>query len=248
MTIVVVSGGFDPIHSGHIKLLNSAKTYGDYLIVGVNSDEWLVRKKGKAFMPLFERMAITGNLKAVDEVMTFDDSDGTACNLLEKVKRHYPGHPIIFANGGDRTPDNIPELSIKDIIFKFGVGGEDKTNSSSWILQEWRAPKTERNWGWYRVLDDQKKYKIKELVIEPGKSLSMQRHFKRSEHWYVLKGQCTLDLSYLNHKAQNELYIGDSFVISTTVWHKASNNTTELCHILEVQYGEECIEEDIERA
>ena len=78
------------------------------------------------------------------------------------------------------------------IEFVFGVGGEDKKNSSSWILEEYKYPKTIRNWGWYRVLDEQKGYKVKELVIEPGKSLSMQRHEHRAEHWYVLKGEVTI--------------------------------------------------------
>ena len=117
MKIVVVSGGFDPLHSGHILLMNSAKTYGDYLIVGVNSDAWLERKKGRAFMPYSERAALVNNMKAVDEVMSFDDSDGSACNLLEKVKTAYPQHQIIFGNGGDRNATNIPEMTIKDVIF-----------------------------------------------------------------------------------------------------------------------------------
>ena len=134
-TIVVVSGGFDPVHTGHILLLNSAKALGHYLIVGLNSDEWLARKKTKAFMSWADRFAVVSNLKAVDEVLSFDDSDGTACDLLEKVKSLYYDYPIIFANGGDRTPNNIPELTVKNILFKFGVGGE-KINSSSHIVEQ----------------------------------------------------------------------------------------------------------------
>lgn len=134
-TIVVVSGGFDPVHTGHILLLNSAKALGHYLIVGLNSDAWLERKKTKAFMSWADRFAVVSNLKAVDEVLSFDDSDGTACDLLEKVKSLYYDYPIIFANGGDRTPNNIPELTVKNILFKFGVGGE-KINSSSHIVEQ----------------------------------------------------------------------------------------------------------------
>lgn len=247
MKIVCCSGGFDPAHSGHVLLLNSAKTYGDYLIVGVNSDEWLARKKGRAFMPLSERMDVIRNFKPVDEVMTFDDSDNSACDLLEKVKKKYPGHTIIFANGGDRTATNIPEMSVEGVVFEFGVGGDNKANSSSWILQEWKTPKTNRNWGWYRVLDSKPNYKVKELVIEPGKSLSMQRHFKRSEHWYVLAGECELRTSYLNMDATISLTKNSAYVIGETVWHQAINHMSEPCHILEVQYGEACVEEDIER-
>lgn len=247
MKIVVVSGGFDPVHSGHILLFNSAKTHGDYLIVGINSDEWLIRKKGKPFMKYSERAAIVNNLKAVDEVMMFDDSDGSACALLEKVKIRYPNHQIVFANGGDRTKQNIPEMSVTDVSFIFGIGGENKENSSSWILNEWSYPKTYRNWGWYRVLDNQTIYKVKELVIQPGQSLSMQRHFKRSEHWYVLKGQCFIETIYLNDKMSVLLTDNKSYFIGKEVWHRASNHTNQDCHILEVQYGEICVEEDIER-
>jgi D-beta-D-heptose 7-phosphate kinase/D-beta-D-heptose 1-phosphate adenosyltransferase len=247
MKIVVVSGGFDPIHSGHILLCNSAKTYGSYLIVGVNSDEWLSRKKGRPFMKWSERAAVISNLKAVDEVLSFDDTDGSACDLLEKVKAKYPNHEIIFANGGDRTKQNIPEMSVKDISFIFGIGGEDKKNSSSWILNEWASPKTYRAWGWYRVLDNQTVYKVKELVIEPGQSLSMQRHFKRAEHWYVLKGQCNIDTVYQNDKMSHILKENETYFIGKEVWHRGFNTTNEPCHILEVQYGETCVEEDIER-
>ena len=87
--IALVTGGFDPIHSGHIQYLKAAATYADYLIVGVNSDEWLTRKKGRPFMPLDERVAILNELLVVDEVITFDDSDDTGCNAIEKVKEMY---------------------------------------------------------------------------------------------------------------------------------------------------------------
>lgn len=183
MKIVVVSGGFDPVHSGHIRLFNSAKTYGDYLIVGLNSDSWLQRKKGRAFMPFNERAAIVMNLKAVDEVMSFDDTDGSANDLLNKVKEKYgEEHQIIFANGGDRVPDNIPE-QVRGIQYIFGIGGENKENSSSWILQEWKAPKTDRPWGYYRIIHEVPGMKVKELTVMPGKELSMQRHHLRAEYW-----------------------------------------------------------------
>ena len=88
--IVVVSGGFDPIHAGHISLIKAAKELGDYLIVGANSDAWLARKKGAAFMPWYHRAEIIRNLKQVDEVMSWEDWDDTAIQLLERVKREFP--------------------------------------------------------------------------------------------------------------------------------------------------------------
>ena len=87
--IGLVTGGFDPIHSGHIECLQDAKKLCSHLIVGVNSDEWLKRKKGKYFMPLSERMAILNELKSVDEVITFNDDDNTACDAIEQCLRKY---------------------------------------------------------------------------------------------------------------------------------------------------------------
>jgi cytidyltransferase-like protein len=246
--VVLVTGGFDPLHSGHIAYFKAAKTLGDTLIVGLNSDEWLERKKGRAFMPWNERLCIINNLSVVDEVFTFMDDDDTAINFIKQVKAHYPTDKLIFANGGDRTAYNIPEMVVDGVEFEFGVGGKDKINSSSWILEEWKNPKTIREWGWYRVLDTQIGYKVKELVIAPGKSLSNQRHFKRSEHWYVLKGQCALTTEWDDRATTSLLTeLTSGYAIGQKVWHQASNNTKDLCHILEVQYGEECVEEDIER-
>ncbi len=137
--IVIASGGFDPIHSGHIHYLNEASELGNYLIVAVNSDAWLVRKKGKAFMNWEERATIVENLRCVDSVIEFDDFDGTAKNAILKIRKFNKDAKIIFANGGDRTEKNIPEMDIVDdnLEFVFGVGGEHKQNSSSWILKSW---------------------------------------------------------------------------------------------------------------
>lgn len=137
--LVVITGGFDPIHSGHIEYINAAKALGDYLFVGLNSDDWLTRKKGKAFMPWHERHMILSNLRSVDDVFAFDDNDNTAIDAIRTVREANPDCTIIFANGGDRTKENIPEMNcgIDDVEFLFGVGGQDKKNSSSWILKKW---------------------------------------------------------------------------------------------------------------
>lgn len=249
--IVLVTGGFDPLHSGHIAYFKAAKRLGNKLVVGVNSDSWLTRKKGRPFMPWEERAAIIKELSVVDEVIGFNDDDGSANSAIYKCLQKYPEDKLVFANGGDRVLDNCPEYIYKNtpwVEFAFGVGGEDKKNSSSWILEEWKNPKTIRDWGWYRVLDDKKGYKVKELVIEPGKSLSDQRHFLRSEHWYVLKGSCTLKTEYKNINQTIQLdELTSGYIIGKEVWHKVTNNTKDFCHILEVQYGEQCVENDIER-
>ena len=139
MKIVVVSGGFDPIHSGHLAYFREAKELGMYLIVGVNSDEWLMRKKGYVFMPIEEREEIIKSIKYVNGVNRFNDDDDSAIDLLHKVKYWYPSDEIIFANGGDRNKSNCRELSVKGVEFVYGVGGKDKLNSSSDIVEKVRT-------------------------------------------------------------------------------------------------------------
>lgn len=250
--IVLITGGFDPIHSGHIAYFKSAKKLGDILIVGINSDEWLARKKGSAFMPYAERAEIVRNIVGVDFVIDFDDSDGSARRAIWMVRQSYPQDHIIFANGGDRTSENIPEMSVSDnnLSFEFGVGGENKKNSSSWILQEWKAPKTTRNWGYYRVLhEDGTEVKVKELTVDPGSKLSMQRHQDRAEHWFVVEGTATVYT--INKSTDYELYgiyqKHQAMHIQKTQWHQLSNETDHPLKIVEIQYGKTCVEEDIER-
>lgn len=246
-TTVLVTGGFDPLHGGHLRFFKEAKKLGDYLIVGVNSDEWLTRKKGRPFMSFEERRAIVSNLKMVDYAFGFDDDNDTAIEAIQKVKSWTLGH-VIFANGGDRTSDNIPEMDVfDDVQYVFGVGGSEKTNSSSSLLQEWQYPRTERPWGYYRVLHNGgPSIKVKELVVNPGSSLSMQKHFHRSELWMVAQGEATLALGNSPYSAEEKtLKKFDVIDIPVGSWHRLSNKTESLLSIIEIQYGDNCIEEDI---
>jgi D-beta-D-heptose 7-phosphate kinase/D-beta-D-heptose 1-phosphate adenosyltransferase len=135
--IVIASGGFDPIHEGHIYYLTQAKALGDMLVVALNSDIWLARKKGMIFMTWEERAPIVRALRCVDEVIAINDSDGSARDAIQQVKSRYPDSTIIFANGGDRTATNIPEMDQPDVVFEFGVGGDWKANSSSSVLRRY---------------------------------------------------------------------------------------------------------------
>lgn len=243
MKIVVVSGGFDPVHSGHIDYLYAAKQLGDMLVVGVNSDTWLERKKGRSFMPVNERFSIINSLKPVDHTMVFNDDDGSAIDLLKQVKRVHPDDEIIFANGGDRTAVNIPEMTVTDVVFKFGVGGEHKANSSSWILQEWKAPKTERPWGYYRVLHEVPGMKVKELTVNPGCSLSVQRHEHRNEFWIVSEGKGAVNWD----PGQTKLKLHSTEKITKREWHQLTNPYDYPFKVVEIQYGSLCDEADIER-
>jgi cytidyltransferase-like protein len=248
--VVLVTGGFDPLHSGHIAYFKAARKLGDKLIVGVNSDAWLTRKKGRPFMPGSERVTIIQNLAMVDHCVLFDDDDNTAKEAIKNVRMMYPDAHIIFANGGDRTSNNILEMDtdVTNISFEFGVGGEDKKNSSSWILKEWSQPTTERAWGKYTVLDKGEGWQVKQLAFNAGKSLSNQRHFKRSEHWHVVEGSIRMELETPDGKTKKRTYLtSESIDIPVNTWHKATNVGQTTARVIEVWLGDNLTEDDIER-
>jgi cytidyltransferase-like protein len=250
MKIVVVSGGFDPIHSGHIEYFKAAKLLGDKLIVAINSDQWLINKKGKFFMSFDERANIISNLEVVDEVIDFeDDNDGSCALGLEKIKNLYPNYEIIFCNGGDRKEDNIPEMKVQNITFKFGIGGGNKMNSSSEILKDWNFSSESRVWGKFYNLFADNALKLKELIIAPGKGMSFQRHFKRNEIWFISKGACEVNFSESSPENTTliKLTTEEVFQVKIGNWHQIINPFDDPCHIIEIQYGEETNEDDIER-
>jgi cytidyltransferase-like protein len=250
MKISVVSGGFDPLHSGHINLLKSAKSLGDKLVVLVNSDNWLSRKKGKAFMPWEERSAIIDAMEIVDYVRPVDDNDNSVTQGLIDVRNEFgKENEYVFCNGGDRKKDNIPEMAVEGYTFKFSVGGDNKANSSSWILKEWQYPNEHRVWGKFSTLFQDDTVKVKELIIEPGQGISYQRHFKRSEIWLVSKGELNVKHSFRHHTAYriHTLKKDDVFTVHQGDWHQAYNTSNEPCHIIEIQFGSETSEDDIER-
>ena len=253
MKVIVVSGGFDPIHSGHIAYFKAARALGEKLIVALNSDQWLINKKEKFFMPFEERKCIVENLSMVNEVFGFEDDDrGSCCLGLEKIKKLYPDDDIYFCNGGDRDQDNIPEMDVDGINFLFSVGGDDKKNSSSWILKNFQYDGEERVWGsFYNLFTDSGEtgVKVKELIVSPGKGLSFQRHFFRSEIWFVSKGSCIVNYSEGDAEDAKpiEFNLEDVLMIKKEAWHQIINPHDKPCHIIEIQYGEKTIEEDIER-
>lgn len=254
MKIAVVSGGFDPLHSGHINLLESAASYGDKLVVLLNSDEWLTRKKGRPFMPFEERASILERMQMVDYVYGVDDSDDSVNKGLQTIKDAFEGSgytEFVFCNGGDRGKDNIPEMEVEGYTFEFSVGGDNKANSSSWILKEWKYPTERRVWGEFSNLFEDGVVKVKELVIEPGKGISYQRHFKRSEIWFVSKGECVVKHGRDTEKPEEydviNLKTDEVIHIKVEDWHQIVNTSDEPCHIVEIQYGEETTEDDIER-
>ncbi len=140
--ISIVSGGFDPIHPGHIMMMKDCLKFSNYLIVGVNSNKWLINKKGNYFMDIQHRIYVVSSLNVVNETMEFEDDDkGSANNLLIKIRNKYSNDKIIFANGGDRSDSSkILEFDTAkqyNIDLKFGIGGNHKESSSSDLLKRW---------------------------------------------------------------------------------------------------------------
>ena len=137
--VSLVTGGFDPIHSGHISYFKRAKDLSNYLVVGLNTEEWLTRKKGQYFQSWTERADIIRHLDMVDAVISWDDSDDSACGAIAKCLEI--SEKVIFCNGGDRIKTNTPEIKgygdDPRVEFKFAIGGDDKMNSSSWILNSY---------------------------------------------------------------------------------------------------------------
>ena len=216
--MVLVSGGFDPLHVGHLALFEDAAKYGP-VVVALNSDAWLIRKKGFTFQPWTDRAQIIASLKNVSGVIPVNDADGTVTEAIERVKPKY------FANGGDRTATNTPELEAcrrLGVQPLFAIGG-DKANSSSLIAAR---NKVQRDWGTYEVLADGPWYRVKRLLINPDAQSSEQRHSQRDEYWFHPDGTI------------REVLRGK--------WHKLENLSAEPLEMIEVQIGQ-CIEADIER-
>jgi len=131
---VMVSGGFDPVHAGHIRMIRHAAEFGDVIVIA-NSDNWLYRKKGFIFMEWTKRVEILNAIKGVVLVDSVDDTDGTVCEAIRRLK------PDFFANGGDRGKSNTPEQAVCEelgIELLWGIGGEEKLDSSSELAKKAR--------------------------------------------------------------------------------------------------------------
>lgn len=138
--LIAVSGGFDPVHIGHVRMIQDAANYGDVLVI-INSDDWLMRKKGYVFMPFDQRAEIMQSIKGVTVVSSVNDDDGTVCEALERLQ------PDAFANGGDRKTKNTPEMDVCDklgIKLMWAIGGNDKPQSSSWLVNKLKENNNER--------------------------------------------------------------------------------------------------------
>lgn len=273
--VIILSGGFDPVHSGHIDMFIAARLQADYLVVCLNSDEWLQKKKGINFLDFENRRNIINSMRYVDDVIGFEDDEaGSAVNgikaVVEKYKNAfvdrtmlsdgevYSEEPVevqfIFANGGDRNHKNVPSLEQKyceenGIELVWGVGGS-KTDSSSWILnryRDWHFEITDRAWGNYKVIYQDSNKKVKIIEIEPQKAISLQTHAQRSEHWVVVEGTASVYLETDKIKHEEIVERNESIYVPIGAKHKLSNKTDQMLQIVEVQIGEYLGEDDITR-
>lgn len=218
--VIMVSGGFDPVHVGHIELFERASRYGQ-VVVALNSDAWLTRKKGKPFDTWEHRATVLRAMRTVHKVIPVNDADGTVCEALRRE------HPHMFGNGGDRTNANTPELALcakMGIQPVFGLGA--KVASSSSLLAQAASPVL-RPWGGYRVLHVGDGFKVKLLSVLPGCATSMQRHQRRRETWV---DAC-----------------GNARIVLEGEWHQLRNPNRVVMHVVEVQTGAYFGEDDIER-
>ena len=252
--VIILSGGFDPLHEGHIALFEDAKANYDYVVVGLNSDDWLTSKKGKPFMDYITRGLILKSVKYIDKVLSFNDDDGTAIDLLKTCKQQFTNCSLTFGNGGDRSNKNYPEYKFcleNNINLDDSLGGTYKMKSSSSILASWKSDSTISDWGMWKVLQQYSPNttKIEELVVNPKESLSWQMHHNRAEIWHVREGTATVHLSDYPDKDIQKIALNkhDVLQIPLAKWHRLSNETKEILSIIEIQYGSDCSESDIVR-
>ena len=251
--IAVVSGGFDPIHAGHIALIREAASIGKVHVL-LNSDAWLRRKKGRAFLDYHTRADILCEFASVHSVSPVADGDGTVVSGLRYIKDRYKDSKIAFLNGGDRKEKNTPERTFceeNDVQLVWNVVG-GKLASSSSLLEAYNFPvgsSTVRPWGEYEVFAKGKNWQGKILRINPGRALSLQRHFKREERWVVVQGEgeVWVNEAFL-HKKLKPLQVGSVVEIAKKEYHWLHNtSSSEQLIIIEAWLGEELSESDIER-
>ena len=244
MKKIVVSGGFDPVHKGHLELFENAKKLGDHLTVILNTDSFLKEKKGYVFMTFKERKKILLGFECIDKVIKCIDKDNTVCETLTQMKSK--NQVDIFANGGDRKKiTDIPEHKIckeNGIKMVFDIGG-GKVQSSSELVNQFNNYKEKRPWGYFENLLEENKYKVKKLTILPNEKISHQFHNHRIEKWHIVRGSGKFFLDEDEYSCRK----GSYFEIQKRQIHSIENNGKVPLEIIEIQIGSKLIENDIVR-
>lgn len=237
---VAVSGGFDPIHIGHVRLMREARSLGDRLVVIINNDNWLRLKKGYVFMPESERVEIIRAFPFVDKVILTDhkknDPDMSVSRMLRALR------PAIFANGGDRKEGNTPEdvacveLGI-EMAYNAGTGG--KIQSSSWMIRDAvrGIVRSVRPWGEFYAWNKGERWYLKTIHIKPKQRLSLQYHLRRSEYWLLVEGDATATIvDGSGGRAQATLKVGELFHVPQGTIHRLQSKAGAV--VVEVAHGD----------
>ncbi len=248
---VIVSGGFDPIHLGHLNLINEASKLGKVIVI-VNSDEFLLKKKGFFLIPSNERVEIIKNIKNVESVFLSIDKDESVSESIKTLAQDNSFNIKFFANGGDRkTEADIPEQKIceeNNIELVFDVGG-GKTQSSSNLFKEaidvfnFYKNYTKKPWGSYLNLLKESNFLVKKILVDANEEISYQSHEFRDEHWILVEG----NLEVINGSSTRVLESNDYDFIKRGAKHRIRNIGSNTAVMIEVQFGDKIDENDIKR-
>ena len=243
----LVSGGFDPVHVGHLRMFQDAKKLSDKVIVLLNNDNWLIKKKGKPFMNQEQRKDILEEFQSISEVIIQKSNDKSSSLAIKEFANNNPKKKICYCNGGDRSNiKNIREADIckkLNINLEFGVGGEEKVESSSQLTRNYLGNVEIRPWGNYHVIAKNTGYQIKEIKVFQNSKLSLQKHKNRSEFWQILNGKSKITIEEKEHYLKEKEHI---FIPKDTI-HRIENIGKEELIFIEIQLGEDLKEEDIIR-
>tara|TARA_B100001063_G_scaffold126569_1_gene118259 strand:- start:18 stop:797 length:780 start_codon:yes stop_codon:yes gene_type:complete len=243
----LVSGGFDPVHVGHLRMFQDAKNLSNKVILLLNNDEWLIKKKGKPFMNQNQRKEILEEFKSITEVIIQTSSEKSSSRAIEEFVNNNSNKSICYCNGGDRS--NIKNILESDICKKlgvsleFGIGGEEKVESSSQLTKNYLGNVEKRPWGNYHIIAKNTGYQIKEIKVNQKSKLSLQKHESRSEFWQIVRGKSKITIENQEHflKEKEHIYIPKKTI------HRIENIGKEDLIFIEIQLGENLKEEDIIR-
>ena len=243
----LVSGGFDPVHVGHLRMFQNAKDLSDHVIILLNNDEWLIKKKGKPFMNQDQRKEILCQFKSISEVIIQTSNEESSSLAIEEFVIKNPNKSICYCNGGDRS--NIRNINESNICQKlgvdlhFGIGGEEKLESSSKLTKNYLGNVEKKPWGNYHVIAKNTGYQIKEIKVNTKSKLSLQKHKGRSEFWQIVSGKSKITIENKEYflKEKEHIFIPENII------HRIENIGKEDLIFIEIQLGSNLKEDDIIR-